>query len=160
MNKMNLNSGDVVFTALLTVIFFICLPGLAGALGAMGGIYYDGLRELPPFGLKAASAALGMLAISYILCSFLKADRQFISWPFRLTLAGAILLPFARGSQQTFTPEPMDGAATTGPLANVQQALEELAKGFIDIVPATLCTVSVVMLAFGLTCLLRTRYGR
>lgn len=160
MNKTNLSSYDVVFTALLTAIFFIILPGLVAALGTMAGIYFDGLRELPPFGLKAASAAVGMLAISYFLCSFLKADRQFMSWPFRLTLAGAILLPFARGSQQAFTLEPMDNAATADRLVAIQQALEAIAKGFIEIVPAALCTVSVVMLAFGLTCLLRTRYGR
>lgn len=158
--KASRNLSDAVFTAVLTLFFLFFLPGLAASLGTMGIIYFDGLQELPPYALKAASAAVGMLAISTVMCAVLKADREFISWPLRLTLIGVVMLPFVRGSQKAFTLDPMDDAPTTGWLVNAQAGLGAMAKGFIEIVPAALCTVSVVLLAVGLTRLIRARYRR
>lgn len=148
---------DMVLIIIAAIVFLFILPGLLAGIGAMAAVYIDGLNELPPFALKAASAAVGMLLISYCACRFLKADKGFIRWPARLTFIGVICLPFANGAQNAFRGVLPDDAPTTAGLANVQEALASLSLLLMQILPATLCTVSVILLAVGLTLRFRDR---
>ncbi|MCL6336281.1 hypothetical protein EXT65_21035 [Pectobacterium carotovorum subsp. carotovorum] len=157
MIKSNGNFADIAWMVIAAIIFLFILPGLLAGIGTMACAYIDGLQELPPFALKAASAAVGMLVISYSTCRFLNADKGFISWPAKLTLIGIICLPLVKGAKKTFTDVLVDDAQTSIGLTHVQGAFSELSMLLMRIVPATLCTVSVVILAVGLMRLFRAR---
>ncbi|MGN9528568.1 hypothetical protein ACTMQE_23435 [Escherichia coli] len=84
------------------MIFFFFLPAIGAALGTMGEIYIDGLRELPSFGMKAIIVSIWML-VAYLMCRLMKAEKDFIRIPAILTLIGAVLLPLTSSFQNELT---------------------------------------------------------
>lgn len=151
---------DIFFTVFLVVVFFFMLPGLAAGLGVMGSYYFDGLKEIPPFGLKAACAAVAMLALSALICSFIKADKGFMVWPQKMTLVGLILLPLAEGYKRLSALEPLENRSKADVLAIAHKGVSGLIDGIMLIAPAALCTVSVFLLALGLTIELRSHFRK
>lgn len=147
--------SDVIFIVFSTFVFLFILPSLIAALGTLGSIYIDGLAGISPYGLKAASAAIGMLIISYVACCFLKADKKFIRTPAILTFIGVVLLPFYKGSLGVLTD-------TTGesPALQIQKGLEAVAQTIIQIAPIGLCTIAVIMLAVELIILSLKKYRK
>lgn len=158
---MNKNCGtysNPVFTVIAILIFFFLLPGIGAGLGTLGEIYIDGMREVSSFGMKAIIAAIWMLVAAYLITLSMKADRDFIRLPGKLTLIGAVLLPLARSFQNAMTISDPEVSTPTNFITHAIEGLETIIRVIMFIAPALLCTISVIILSFGLTNILLKRY--
>ncbi|EAP9249373.1 hypothetical protein ES841_23195 [Salmonella enterica] len=158
MNKLSDKYSNPVFTVIAIVIFFFFLPAIGAVLGTMGEIYIDGLRELPSFGMKAIIVSIWMLVVAYLMCSLMKAEKDFIRIPAILTLIGAVLLPLTSSFQNVMTISDPDVSTRTDFYAKSIEGLETIKNGIMFIAPGLLCVISVIILAIGMTQILRNRY--
>ncbi|WP_042857920.1 hypothetical protein [Dickeya sp. NCPPB 3274] len=144
---------EILLTASAILLFFFLLPGLAAGTGSALVIYIDGLRELPPLALKVASADIGMLFFSYLLCLGLKFDKEFIRDPLKLTIIGIVLIPLQIGAVSLFS-EPSE-FRPADLISHLKLYMESMIKLFIEVVPLLLCSLSVIILAWNLTILIK-----
>lgn len=159
MDKLSNKYSNPIFTVIAVVIFFFFLPAIGAGLGTMGEIYIDGLHELPSFGMKAIIVSIWMLTVGYLLCHLMKADKSFMRIPAIMTLIGAVVLPLARSFQIAMTSSTLEDEIQTelttksinGMIDKSIEGMETIIKGIIYIAPALLCTISVIILAVGLT---------
>ncbi|MGW8166068.1 hypothetical protein ACWGXC_21510, partial [Klebsiella pneumoniae] len=126
MNKLSDKYSNPVFTVIAIVIFFFFLPAIGAALGTMGEIYIDGLRELPSFGMKAIIVSIWMLVVAYLMCRLMKAEKDFIRIPAILTLIGAVLLPLTSSFQNELTISDPDVSTRTNFYAKAIEGAETL----------------------------------
>lgn len=158
MNKLSDKYSNPVFTVIAIVIFFFFLPAIGAALGTMGEIYIDGLRELPSFGMKAIIISIWMLVVAYLMCRLMKAEKDFIRIPAILTLIGAVLLPLTNSFQNVMAISDPDISTRTDFYAKSIEGLETIKNGIMFIAPALLCAISSIILAVGMISILRKRY--
>lgn len=158
MNKLSDKYSNPVFTVIAIVIFFFFLPAIGAALGTMGEIYIDGLRELPSFGMKAIIISIWMLVVAYLMCRLMKAEKDFIRIPAILTLIGAVLLPLTNSFQNVMAISDPDVSTRTDFYAKSIEGLETIKNGIMCIAPALLCAISSIILAVGMISILRKRY--
>lgn len=158
MNKLSDKYSNPFFTVIAIVIFFFFLPAIGAVLGTMGEIYIDGLRELPSFGMKAIIIAIWMLVVAYLMCCIMKAEKDFIRIPAILTLIGAVLLPLTSSFQNVMTISDPNVSTRTNFYAKAIEGLETIKNGIMYIAPGLLCAISVIILAIGMTKILRKRY--
>ncbi|HAZ8606159.1 hypothetical protein R9Q03_01890 [Escherichia coli] len=158
MNKLSDKYSNPVFTVIAIVIFFFFLPAIGAALGTMGEIYIDGLRELPSFGMKAIIISIWMLVVAYLMCRLMKAEKDFIRIPAILTLIGAVLLPLTNSFQNVMAISDPDVSTRTDFYAKSIEGLETIKNGIMFIAPALLCAISSIILAVGMISILRKRY--
>lgn len=158
MNKLSDKYSNPVFTVIAIVIFFFFLPAIGAALGTMGEIYIDGLRELPSFGMKAIIVSIWMLVVAYLMCRLMKAEKDFIRIPAILTLISAVLLPLTSSFQNELTISDPDVSTRTNFYAKAIEGAETLQNGIMFIAPALLCAISSIILAVGMISILRKRY--
>ncbi|HFW3409441.1 TPA: hypothetical protein ACIBHE_003573 [Salmonella enterica subsp. enterica serovar Chailey] len=160
MNKLSDKYSNPVFTVIAIVIFFFFLPAISAALGTMGEIYIDGLRELPSFGMKAIIVSIWMLVVAYLMCRLMNVEKDFIRIPAILTLIGAVLLPLTSSFQNVMTISDPNVSTRTDFYAKSIEGLETIKNGIMFIAPALLCTISSIILAVGMIGILRKRYHR
>ncbi|HCP4224722.1 TPA: hypothetical protein ODN89_004409 [Escherichia coli] len=159
MNNLRDKKSNPVITLIAVVISLFFLPAIAAGLGTMGEIYIDGLRELPSFGIKAISVAIWMLLVAYLMCCFMKAKKDFIRLPAKLTLIGAVLLPMISSFNNVVTTMSSPDVSTrTDFHAALIKGLDTMESEFMFIVPALLCVIASIMLAVGMINILRNRY--
>lgn len=157
MNKLSDKYSNPFFTVIAIVIFFFFLPAIGAVLGTMGEIYIDGLRELPSFGMKAIIVSIWMLVVAYLMCRLMKVEKDFIRIPAILTLIGAVLLPLTSSFQNVMTISEPDVSTRTDFYAKATEGLETIKSGIMYIAPGLLCVISVIILAIGMTKILRNR---
>ncbi|HAG9068361.1 TPA: hypothetical protein F6T45_19050 [Escherichia coli] len=160
MNKLSDKYSNPIFTVIAIVIFFFFLPAIGAALGTMGEIYIDGLRELPSFGMKAIIVSIWMLVVAYLMCRLMNAQKDFIRIPAILTVIGAVLLPVTSSFQNVMTRSDPDVSTRTDFYAKSIEGLETMKNGIMFIAPALLCAISSIILAVGMIGILRKRYHR
>ncbi|ELS8927806.1 hypothetical protein R6G55_004520 [Salmonella enterica] len=153
------SSNTITFLSVLNFLLFLfILPGIIAGLGAVVIVYFDGLKGLPPVALKLAVASAGMMVVSYIICRYLRANREFIKLPLVLTSIGIVLLPLSDGILRFFNePYQENIHQEVDLIAKLQKSLEGIVEGIMFIAPATLCAISIIILAFNLTSVVRAK---
>ncbi|SAG83741.1 Uncharacterised protein [Enterobacter hormaechei] len=159
MTKLKSKYSHNVIILITIAIFFFFLPAIGAVIGSLGDIYVRGLYELLSFGVKAIIVSLWMLAVGYLLCHLMKADKSFLRTPAIMTLIGAVLLPLVRSFQIVMTSSHQDENYQTelvtksinGMIDKSIEGMETIVKGIMFIAPATLCITAVIFLAVGLT---------
>lgn len=100
-----------------------------------------------------------MLVVAYLMCRIMKAKKDFIRVPAKLTLIGAVLLPLISSFNNVVTTMSSPDVSTrTDFHAALIKGLDTMESEFMFIVPALLCAIASIMLTVGMINILRNRY--
>ena len=149
---------DWTLTIIAFVVFCLCIPAIVVSLSNVLLVYGSGFDEFSPIGVKAVCAAVGTLIITWLICNQIKANKSFIRQPAILTFIAAVALPLSNGAQKAFSSSPQEVTLQQGDYQKSLAGIDMLKNTLLTDVPPLLCVIAIVMLATGLTLLIRKRY--
>lgn len=141
--------NDTIVVVLITFLFMLILPGLVAASGSILLIYFDALQALPPVATRLGFAAAGMIVVSLIVATYLKAQRDFIKLPALLTLTGIVLIPLQAGLTKAFSSSEITKSPAL--MSSMQHYLDGTAHSILQIIPVVLLCLSLFLMAGELT---------
>lgn len=164
MNKIRDNIWEIVLFSIAIFLFVNMLPGLAIGAGMFGNTYLDGLNELSPYGLKAGFVAITMIIISYLICSLLKFNNEFIKGPLKATCTGVIILPLAKGALNFYSGFSKGSRSFNSPYDKVMGNFDNFTEGLLKFImyamPVAFCVCSIIYILIKFISLFNERFFR